>query len=149
MNIGAVCNRKVITVQKEATVQHVASLMRQYHVGDVVVIETHKNHTSPIGIVTDRDLVVEVVATGLDCSVITVGDIMQKNLTVIQEDASVFETMKLMSGKGVRRLPVVDEHTYLKGIVTLDDLLILLSKEINSISPLVTREQKNETSKRR
>lgn len=153
MTIGAICNREVITVLADATVQHVASLMRQYHVGDVVVIDNttknHKNKTVPIGIVTDRDLVIEVVATELDCKVITAGDIMLKNLSVVKENMGVLEAMTLMSNKGIRRLPVVDEGGNLLGIVTLDDLLLLLARELGALSKLVSNEQKNEAKKRR
>lgn len=149
MTIGAICNREVITVQRDATVLHAATLMRQYHVGDVVVIENRKDITVPVGIVTDRDVVVEVVATELDCNVFTVGDIMVTSLAVVKEDAGVLEAIQLMTSKGVRRLPVVDDNGGLIGIVTLDDLLLLLAKEFGALSKLVAREQKNEASRRR
>lgn len=149
MTIGAICNREVITAQRDATVLHAAMLMRQYHVGDVVVIENRKNKTVPVGIVTDRDVVIEVVATELDCKVITAGDIMLTSLTVVKDSAGVLEAIQLMTSKGVRRLPVVDDDGSLIGIVTLDDLLLLLAKEFGALSKLVAREQKNEASKRR
>ncbi|MGB7816309.1 MAG: CBS domain-containing protein [Methylotenera sp.] len=149
MTIGAICNREVITVQRDATVLHAAMLMRQYHVGDVVVIENRKDVTVPIGIVTDRDVVIEVVATELDTAVITVGDIMVASLAVVKDSVGVLEAIQLMTGKGVRRLPVVDDGGSLMGIVTLDDLLLLLAKEFGALSKLVAREQKNEASKRR
>ena len=149
MTIGTICNREVITVQRDATVLHAAVLMRQYHVGDVVVIENRKNKTVPIGIVTDRDIVVELVATELDCKVITVGDIIITKLIVVKDSANVFEAIQLMANEGVRRLPVVDDDGGLVGIVTLDDLLLLLSKELATLNKLVTREQKNEATKRR
>ena len=153
MTIGTICNREVITVQRDATVLHAAVLMRQYHVGDVVVIENRKNKTVPIGIVTDRDIVVELVATELDCKVITVGDIIITKLIVVKDSAGVFEAIQLMANKGVRRLPVVDDDGGLVGIITLDDLLLLLSKELATLTKLaaklVTREQKNEATKRR
>ena len=149
MTIGTICNREVITVQRDATVLHAAVLMRQYHVGDVVVIENRKNKTVPIGIVTDRDIVVELVATELDCKVITVGDIIITKLIVVKDSAGVFEAIQLMANEGVRRLPVVDDDGGLVGIVTLDDLLLLLSKELATLNKLVTREQKNEATKRR
>ena len=153
MTIGTICNRQVITVQRDATVLHAAVLMRQHHVGDVVVIENRKNKTVPIGIVTDRDIVVELVATELDCNVITVGDIIITKLIVVKDSAGVFETIHLMASKGVRRLPVVDDDGELVGIITLDDLLLLLSKELAAltklVAKLVAREQKNEATKRR
>jgi CBS domain-containing protein len=149
MTIGAICNREVITVQRDASVLHAATLMRQYHVGDVVVIKEHKGKPVPIGIVTDRDIVIEVIATELDAAVITTGDIMVANLFVIKESAGIFEAVQSMTAKGVRRLPVVDEDGGLLGIVTLDDLLLLLAKELGALTKLVMREQKNELTKRR
>ena len=149
MTVGAICSQEVITVQRDATVLHAAMLMRQYHVGDVVVVKKLKDKIVPIGIVTDRDLIIEVVATELDCTVITVGDIMVTSLTVVKDSASVLEALHLMTNKGVRRLPVIDSSGSLMGIVTLDDLLLLFAKEIGLVSKLVTREQKNETAKRR
>lgn len=150
MTIGAICNRDVITVLRDDTVLHAAKLMRQHHVGDVVVIELGSNEKAkPIGILTDRDIVVDLVATELDGKVITTGDIMVANLAVIQESAGVLEAIQMMTAKGVRRLPVVDEDEGLVGIVTLDDLLLLLAKEFGGLSKLVTREQKNEATKRR
>ncbi len=149
MTIGTICNREVITAQRDATVLHAAMLMRQYHVGDVVVIQNRNNKTIPIGIVTDRDIVVELVATELDCKVITVGDIIITKLIVVKESAGLFEAMQLMADKGIRRLPVVDDDGELVGIITLDDLLLLLSKELAALTKLVTREQKNEATKRR
>lgn len=149
MTISSIFNREVITVRRDATVLHAAMLMRQYHVGDVVVIEDHKGKSVPVGIVTDRDVVIELVATELDCKVITVGDIMGTHLTVIKENDGIFETIQLMSVKGVRRLPVVDSTGSLVGIVTLDDLLLLLAKELSSLSKLISREQKNEAILRR
>ena len=141
MTISAICNREVITVQRDATILHVASLMRQYHVGDVVVIENHKDKTVPVGIVTDRDVVVEVVATELDSAVITAGDIMVHGLITIKENSGVLEAITLMSSKGIRRLPVVGDEGSLLGIITLDDLLLLLGKELGAFSKFVVREQ--------
>ena len=124
-------------------------LKRQYHVGDVVIIENHQNKTVPIGIVTDRDLIVQVVATELDYSVITVGDILIEKLVVIKESTGMFAAIQLMASKGARRLPVVEDDGGLVGIITLDDLLLLLSKELAELTKLVTREQKNEATKKR
>ncbi len=149
MTVGAICNREVITVQRDATVLHAAKLMRQYHVGDVVVIENRKDKAVPIGIVTDRDVVVEVIATELDSTVITVGDIMVISLAVVKSSTGVLEAIQQMTSKGVRRLPVVDESGSLMGIITLDDLLLLLAKEFGALSKLVAKEQKNESTKRR
>jgi CBS domain-containing protein len=148
MNISAFCNRGVITVNRDATVLHAASLMRQYHVGDVVVIEDRKGKVVPIGIVTDRDIVIELVATELDCKVMTAGDVMARNLTIIKESCGVFEAIQLMSSKGVRRIPVIDDDGGLVGIITLDDILLLLANEFSSLAKVIPHEQKNEVTHR-
>ena|SRR5674476_511009 len=76
MAIGEICKREVISVTRETTIIEAARLMRKHHVGDVIVIKEEGERRRPIGIVTDRDVLVEVVATGLDPAVLTVGDIM-------------------------------------------------------------------------
>lgn len=149
MSIGAICNRKVITTQRNTSVLDAAILMRKHHVGDVVVIETKKEKIVPIGIVTDRDIVMDVVATALDCKVMTVGDIMVENFLVINKNVDIFVAIKTMTSKGVRRLPVVDNKGQLVGIATLDDLLLFMTKQFGLLSKLHTREQKNESSQRR
>ncbi len=149
MSISAICSREVITVHREATVLHAAMLMRQYHVGDVVVIEDRKGKSVPVGIITDRDIVIELVATELDCRVITAGDIMLTHLSVVKEECGIFEAIQLMSAKGIRRLPVVDHDGGLLGIVTLDDVLLLLAKEFGTLAKLLRHEQKNEAALRR
>ena len=149
MSIGAICNRKVITTRRNTSVLDAAILMRKHHVGDVVVIETQKEKTVPIGIVTDRDIVMDVVATALDCKVMTVGDIMVENFLVLNKNVDIFVAIKTMTSKGVRRLPVVDNKGQLVGIATLDDLLLFMTKQFGLLSKLLTREQKNESSQRR
>lgn len=149
MTVGSICNREIITIQRDATVLDAAKLMRRYHVGDVVVIEYQGDLVKPVGIVTDRDIVIELIATELNCSVITTGDIMLTKLVVINESVGIFEAIQTMATKGVRRLPIIDDDGGLVGIVTLDDLLLLLAKELGSLTKLISREMKNEITKRR
>lgn len=93
--------------------------------------------------------VVEIIAPGLDPKVITVGDIMLPHLACIEEDRDIFDAIKLMASKGIRRLPVVDNNGSLIGILTLDDLLLMMAKEFFSVAMLLSNEQKNEFIKRR
>lgn len=149
MSIRELCNRELVAVGRDDTVFKAAELMRENHVGDVLVTEVKQDKTLPVGIVTDRDIVVEIVAPGLDPKVITVGDIMVPHLSTIEEDAEVFHAIKLMTSKGIRRLPVIDKYGSLTGILTLDDLLMMMAKESFSIAMLLKNEQKNELIKRR
>jgi CBS domain-containing protein len=149
MPISEICNREVIIVQRSNTILEAAQLMRQHHVGDVVVVEEQGGIRIPVGIVTDRDLVVEIMAPAIDQNVITVGDIMAPELATVKENAGMFETIEYMRAKGVRRVPVVDKGGGLVGILTLDDLLELLAEELLSLARLVRHEQKKETMSRR
>jgi len=145
MPVSEICNREVIVIQRDATVVEAAKLMRQYHVGAVIVVEKRDGRQVPVGVVTDRDLVVEVVATELDENVITVGDIMAQEVFTIKESTASYEAIELMRRKTARRLPVVDETGELVGILTLDDALQLLSEELLDLAKLVRYEQKKET----
>lgn len=145
MPVGEICNRDVIILQREDTILKAAKLMRQNHVGDVVVVEARGGVRVPVGIVTDRDLVVEIMATGLDQTVITVGDIMVRELVTVKESTGVFETIQYMRSQAVRRVPIVDENGALVGILALDDLLELLSEELLAIAKLVRHQREKET----
>ena len=149
MPISEICNREVVVVQPNDTILEAAKLMRQHHVGDVVVVEDRGGVRVPVGIVTDRDLVVEIIAPELDPATITVGDIMVPDLVTVKENTGMFEAIEYMRAKGVRRLPVVNDSGGLVGILTLDDLLELLAKELLALAKLVKYEQKKETISRR
>ncbi|MEP6605115.1 MAG: CBS domain-containing protein [Nitrosospira sp.] len=148
MAVAEISNRGVIILQRDDTILKAAKLMRQHHVGDVVVVEERGGVRVPVGIVTDRDLVVEIMATGLDQTVITVGDIMIQELATVKESTGVFESIQYMRSKAVRRLPVVDENGALVGILALDDLLELLSEELLAIVKLVRHQREKETRRR-
>lgn len=139
MAIGEICNRKVVIVERSASVPVAARLMRQHHVGDLVVVDVAGDRTRPVGIVTDRDIVLEVVAMDLAADALTVGDIMAPELVTVREAEGVFETIRYMREKGVRRIPVVDGEGWLAGIVTLDDLVELLAEEMNELAKLIGR----------
>jgi len=148
--IASICNRSVAFTTRETTVVAAAKLMRHGHIGSLVVVEqTNGGRRIPVGIVTDRDIVVEVIATGLDPAVITVGDIMEPELVVGRESDSVRETLEIMRFKGVRRLPTVDPEGQLVGIVTVDDLLEILAEELNELATIVAREQSHEATARK
>jgi CBS domain-containing protein len=148
MPIGEICTREVVIVKRNETVLEAAKLMRQHHVGDVVVIEERDGVRVPVGIVTDRDLVVEIMAPELDPAAITVGDIMEQELVTVKESMGLFEAIQYMRSKTVRRLPIVDENGALIGILALDDLLELLSEELLAIAKLVRYQRRKETRQR-
>lgn len=145
MSIGEFCNREVVYALRETTVVEAAKLMRSHHVGSLVVVDQiDTGKRKPVGIVTDRDIVVEVTATGLDPKTITVEDIMSSRLATVREEDSVEQTMEMMRFKGVRRLPVVDRDGGLAGIITIDDLLELMAENLVELTRIISREQAEE-----
>ncbi len=149
MPVGEICNREVVIAEKSLPVTEAAQLMRTHHVGDLVVIEKNGGRTQPVGIVTDRDIVVEVVAAGVNPESLKVGDIMGPEVATVRESEGLFEALRYMRDKGVRRMPVVDPDGGLVGILTLDDLLSLLAEEMMELARLVSHERQREASARR
>jgi CBS domain-containing protein len=148
MPIGEICNREVVFSYRTHTVREAAFLMREYHVGDLVVVEENGKR-KPIGIVTDRDIAISIVALGLDPDVLTVGDIVGPELVTMHENQGVFEAIQQMRFRGVRRLPIIDEDGALVGIVAVDDLVALVADELSELSKVITREQMVEVKTRK
>ena len=144
MGVGEICNREVVVTEKALSVVDAAQLMRKHHVGDLVVVEEKDGSRRPVGVVTDRDIVVEVVAAGVNPEALTVGDIMSPEVATVREGEGLFEALRYMRDKGVRRMPVVDREGALVGILTLDDLLELLAEEMAELAKLVSHERKRE-----
>ena len=149
MTVGKVCNREVVFIHREASVPEAARLMREYHVGDIVVVKETTGKRVPVGIVTDRDIVLEVIAAGVNVNDVSVGDIMSNGLVTARENDSVLDTIKIMRAKGIRRLPVINDDNELSGILSVDDLIDLMSEQIADLAKLIAREQKHEQEKRR
>ena len=145
MPIGEICVREVVVARRDTTVQEAAHLMRHHHVGNLLVVERNNGSGSvPVGIVTDRDITISVVATRLDPAVFTLGDLLTGDLVAADEEQGIFETIQQMRQKGVRRMPVVNREGGLVGIVSLDDMVQLLADEMNELAKLVSNEQVRE-----
>jgi CBS domain-containing protein len=123
--------------------------MRETHVGDVVVVDQPNGKKIAVGIVTDRDLVIEVMAKERDPALVTAKDLMGKELVTVGEGNDVYETAELMRDRGVRRTPVVDDQGGLLGIVTLDDLLRIIGEQLALLARVIARERFQEGQSRR
>jgi len=141
--IGNFCVRNVVTVSRNAPIIEAAKLMREHHVGALVVVDKPGGNV-PVGIVTDRDIVVEVVAAGVAANTVNVAEIIQRPLATVNEDASYAETVRLMAQHAVRRMPVVDAHGKLVGIVAVDDLMQQLAGPLLALAELAARERRYE-----
>lgn len=146
-SIGNCCVKTVATVTKESTVAEAAALMRKHHVGALVMVDDGNGAggMKPVGIVTDRDIAIEVVAAGLAPETVRVGEIVQRPITTVTEDTGWAETARLMSVNGVRRMPVVDAAGKLIGIVSFDDLLLQFAGPMVAIADLAGRERHYES----
>lgn len=144
MRIGEICTVQTVHCKRDLTVQGAALLMRNHHVGDLVVVEQPNGERVPVGIITDRDIVVSVIALGLDPASLLVGDIMVEELMTATEDEDVYETIDRMRFKGIRRVPVVNSMGGLAGIVSIDDLVEFLAEEMGELSRISSRQLANE-----
>lgn len=149
MTIGEICIRRVVIGARETSIYQAAKLMREYHAGDLVVTDEIGDKRAPVGIVTDRDIVIAVLAEGLNPEGLTVGEIMTGGLVTVNEHDGVFETLRLMRSEGVRRAPIVDGSGALIGIVSLDDLLELIAEELGDLAGLIREERRKEEINRR
>jgi CBS domain-containing protein len=129
----------VVQCHRTTPAVELAQTMRNAHVGDIVVVDQPNGKQVAVGIVTDRDLVVQVMAADRDPLATTAGDIMSAELVTAGERNDVRETAELMRFKGVRRIPVVDEDGGLVGIVTLDDLLAVIGDELTLLGRVFAR----------
>ena len=145
MTVGDICNRDVVVALKTQTIVDAAKRMRASHVGDLIVVDIRGGHHVPIGIVTDRDIVISVVAGDPDhVNYLLVSDVMSSDLITAGDRDDIESALKKMHEHGVRRLPIVDGEGALVGILTLDDVLQYLTAQQSELVALVAREQQQE-----
>jgi CBS domain-containing protein len=148
MSVGDLCNREVVIVDRHESVRDAARLMREHHVGDVVVVEERTGRRFPVGILSDRDIVVELLAKDLAPEAVDIGDLMSTDLLTAREGDELLDTLKRMKHGGVRRVPVVDEAGALVGILALEDLIELVGEQLMDLVGLLNAELRHERERR-
>jgi CBS domain-containing protein len=137
MSVGRLCVREVDTANPEESVAIAAERMHQRAVGTLVVV----NDTQQVvGIITDRDLVSRVLAKGHDPRQMAVLEAMTLAPKTVSEETSIESALMIMRSGRFRRIPVVDCNNRLVGLITLDDVLMLLAEEFTQIGRLLSRE---------
>lgn len=137
MSLGHICRREVVTVEPGTTVSEVTRIMEDKNLGSVIVT----GGDDRFGIVTDRDIALRVVNRCLDPARTTVEEIMTQNpVLTLREDMGLLEALEQIRKSAVRRFPVVDLDGRLTGIITLDDIIRLLGKEIADVASVIENE---------
>lgn len=150
MNVAQLCSRNVISVRRIDEVVSAARLMREHHVGYIVVTEPDFAGSTerPIGVLTDRDIVVDIIARDRDPRSLVVGDVMTENPVVLGASDPIAAAVQEMRRIGVRRMPVVGSLGELIGVLSLDDVLDALAAELHNLAGAVRNEQRFETALR-
>jgi CBS domain-containing protein len=133
MSLERFCRKSVVTVAPHQPVQDAATKMRDHHVGAIVVVEKDR----AIGILTDRDITLRAIAEGRDPRTTPIGEVMSRDLKVLRRDDKIDDALSSIRAAGVRRLPIVDAVGKPIGMVTLDDLVVLMAGELGAAAGAV------------
>jgi predicted transcriptional regulator len=137
MSIGEACRCKVVAVFSDTAISQSAKLMKENNIGNIVVVD---GDNKPVGIITDRDIVIKVIADEASVDDLCAGDIMSGDLLVLKDYQSIQEALAMMCAKKVRRAPIVDSYGTLVGIATTDDLIMLLADEMGDLADLIGKQ---------
>lgn len=140
MSLKSFARKEVITLRPDNMVYDAVRLMKEKNVGSVVIVD---KENKPLGIITDRDVVIRVVYDGLDVKTTPLERVMTRGLSVLDEDMGLFEALRFMKDEGVRRYPVVNSEGKLTGFFSLDDVLFLLGKELAAVADIIAKESPN------
>jgi CBS domain-containing protein len=150
MIVSEICRRNPVTIRAHEELEIAAKLMRERHIGYLIVVEPYPPHAAPrvVGVLTDRDIVVGVLAKGTDPRQFKVGDIMTRMPVVVSEDASLNSALGEMRGIGVRRVPVVDAIGQLVGVLSLDEVLDAVAQQLLGVIGSIRSEIRTEGARR-
>jgi predicted transcriptional regulator len=148
MPVDTICNHNVATIEADEDIIEAAKRMRQTHVGDLIVVENRDGRDVPIGVITDRDIVIQVVAKDVAPSTLKVADAMSRELITVRKDNGIDFALQKMQRAGVRRIPVVDRNGALSGVLAMDDVVDHLAAQLGYIAGAIRIEQRKETQTR-
>lgn len=149
LSIGEICTRSVTVAFRKTRLEGASRLMRENHVGCLVVVDEVDGKRIVVGLLTDRDIVTAVVASDLAPGGMCVEDVMSTDLLTARAEDSLIDLLRAMRRKGVRRVPVVGQQDELVGIVTFDDALDILIEELGLLADVMKREGERERQRRR
>jgi CBS domain-containing protein len=148
MSVRSICSYNVATIGRDRDIIEAAVKMREEHVGDLIVVEHRGTRNVPVGIITDRDIVIGIVARRAKPEEITVGDAMTTKLLTVKQDNGIDFALREMRRAGVRRAPVVDDSGELVGVVSIDDVIDHIAGQLDHIANAIRVEQRTEAKAR-
>lgn len=140
MRVETVYTPNVVATARTSTIEEAADTMRKFHVGALLVVDEAGGGREPVGMVTDRDLVMQAVADGLSPDSLTVGDVMTPAIATVAQTADLNEALERMRSAGVRRLVVTREDGGIAGILSVDDVVDGLATELANLAGLMKKE---------
>ena len=144
MKVGEMCSRGVVSLLESASLRDVADLMKERHVGAVVVLAEYSTCLRPAGIITDRDIVRAQLTHVADLSRLCVADVMTKSLLTLRDDEELENAIETLRVHSVRRAPVVNARGDLVGFLSTDDLIAEVARQVNSLAQLLQRQPAQE-----
>lgn len=144
LTAGDICTRVVAIAFGSTAVTEAARVMREQHVGSLVVVDETKSGRVVVGMLTDRDIVTAIVAKEVDPSRLIVEDVMTADVVTAGEDDTVMDLLEMMRSKGIRRLPVTTPEGMLVGLMALDDLLEVVAEQLLAVVKAIGAEQARE-----
>jgi CBS domain-containing protein len=148
LTVGDLCTRNTVIAYRKTGLNEAARLMREQHVGSLVIVDETIAGRIAVGLLTDRDIVTAVVAKDMEPHRLCVGEVMSEELVTARETDSLLDVLGTMRAKGVRRVPVTDGKGVLVGVITLDDVLGAVSEQLRAIVAAIESEQQREGRKR-
>ena len=149
LTAGDLCTRSTVIGSRTLALSEAARLMREQHVGSIVVIDDTLVGPMPVGMLTDRDIVTAVVAKDVDVRALQVGDVMSTDVVTAREGDSLLDTLAVMRRHGVRRVPVTDARGVLQGVLSLDDVTEVVGEQISALVQALTSGHRREERRRR
>ena len=148
MLLQKIATKNVVTISANATIEDAAKMMREFHVGDLVVMQNDGHRQLPIGIITDRDIVLSTTAFGIAPWNASVEDTMVSPFITAKATDHVDHVLNLMKEHGIKRIPLIDEEGVLTGIISADDIITFLSSELNDVTKIIPRQRDVEIHRR-
>lgn len=144
LTAGDLCTRNTVFAYTHLALNEAARLMREQHVGCLVIINETVMGRAVVGMLTDRDLVTAVIAKDMDPRQFRVGDVMSSDIATVRETDSVMDALTVMRHKGVRRVPVTDARGMLAGMLTIDDIFGAVADQMRALVDAIETEQMRE-----